>query len=659
MPQSVTSLYFPKFRRVSLKGFTLYANNPNPSLAPIDGTTCIVGANGLGKSTFLAAATFALTGHLPDPDREFQSLAKFVKDSSKFPLEYFSGRIEESDRAGASVSLEMDVHGKRYLLERSVFNPATLLQLSILESGKKAANDIASAHLPEDRNDFYRKQLVRDIGLNSFEQLIFLHHEVFTFDERRILLFWDERLMEQTLYLAFGLDPALADKATWLRKEAERQGSLGRNANWQATQTRSLLNRLENDLKGLVNTNVDDQTFAEYELLFETQDDIRSQAVKLDSHIRDQQAAIANLAAKQLDLKDAYEKEFSTIFDRKDVWKHPVVAHLLHHGECLACGTIGEDLKNAAVEARDKHRCPVCGSSVSSKEPSEDVLTALTRIDAEVGEASRGIREARLVMDRLSDEKRGLDVQLSELLARQRIIEAENVGIANKDRLDVEYQAMQRRYAGLETTLEELVQKRNDHYGARDDCMAELEQLQTALVGAFRKTEDRFIPSFKTLAESFIGRNVSARLELRAQNRCVIVLDLDGGARREDFQLSESQKYFLDIALRMALILNMASPESRPCFFVDTPEGSLDIAYESRAGHMFSEFSKKCDVLMTANLNSSHLLLKLAAECRTQGLRLEKMTEWAALSEVQQSESHLFKLAYEHIEKAMLTGKIE
>jgi hypothetical protein len=58
-------------------------------------------------------------------------------------------------------------------------------------------------------------------------------------------------------------------------------------------------------------------------------------------------------------------------------------------------------------------------------------------------------------------------------------------------------------------------------------------------------------------------------------------------------------------------------------------------------------------VIVTANLNSSQLLLELAKRCGRSRLRMCRMTDWAELSEVQQDEETLFDEAYDRIETAM------
>lgn len=140
------------------------------------------------------------------------------------------------------------------------------------------------------------------------------------------------------------------------------------------------------------------------------------------------------------------------------------------------------------------------------------------------------------------------------------------------------------------------------------------------------------------------GEGVGAQLQI----------DIRGNARRKESQLSESQRFFIDIALRMALSQHISNADALATLFVDTPEGSLDIAYEQRAGQMFADFVVSGhDLLMTANINSSRLLKTLAQVCKADTMAIVRMTHWTELSDVQQASSDLFAEAFEEIEHAL------
>ena len=161
-------------------------------------------------------------------------------------------------------------------------------------------------------------------------------------------------------------------------------------------------------------------------------------------------------------------------------------------------------------------------------------------------------------------------------------------------------------------------------------------------------------------AKLFIGVAMDIKMEYSTaldSTGLRLVLEMQGTTRRQTHQLSESQRFFLDIALRMALAQYMSDPGAKACLFIDTPEGSLDIAYESRAGEMFARFvGNGHHVIMTANINSSQMLRKMALSCGTRRMTLHRMTSWAQLSSIQQDEEHLFNEAYDFIEQALQEG---
>jgi hypothetical protein len=183
-----------------------------------------------------------------------------------------------------------------------------------------------------------------------------------------------------------------------------------------------------------------------------------------------------------------------------------------------------------------------------------------------------------------------------------------------------------------------------------------LRTIQSALNAAYRDAEREFVPRFTTLAQSFLGINLDVQLDLRASGEVGLLLTVGDTRRRAEDQLSESQRFFVDIALRMALAQHMVTQGSRATLYVDTPEGSLDVAYESRAGEMFADFvTAGNDLLMTANLNSSQLLGHLAARCGRKNMELVRMIDWTPLSDVQAEAEQLFEVAYSAVERELDT----
>jgi ABC-type cobalamin transport system ATPase subunit len=213
-----------------------------------------------------------------------------------------------------------------------------------------------------------------------------------------------------------------------------------------------------------------------------------------------------------------------------------------------------------------------------------------------------------------------------------------------------------RMIASLEKEREKILAAKEDEYAKREECRKQLQKLERQLQKQYAVAEQEFVPLFKNLAGKFLGLELDIQMDSSASFGLELVLEIGGSRRREGFQLSESQRFFVDIALRMALADLICDPECKTGLIIDTPEGSLDIAYETRAGEMFASFVEKGHaIMMTANINTSHLLLALAHRCGRKHMRLSKMTTWTELSQVQKDEAGLFRSAYSHIEEALGT----
>src|SRR4051812_3973246 len=84
-------LLLPKPEHASLTAFSLYEHEPKIEVNFNDGVFCLVGANGLGKSTFLTAVNYAITGVVPQPDREFRGVADYYGRVRPYAANYFRG----------------------------------------------------------------------------------------------------------------------------------------------------------------------------------------------------------------------------------------------------------------------------------------------------------------------------------------------------------------------------------------------------------------------------------------------------------------------------------------------------------------------------------------------------------------------------------------
>ena len=247
MPSNPAKLKLPKINKVTLRRFSLYTASPDVEFECGDGVLCLIGANGIGKSTLLSAINFCLTGIVSDPDRRFESMEEYYNHSLNFSKGYFRGRISERDREAAEIAIDFRIGNSRYSIKRGMFEPDELRGLAI------ANGDGGELITMEDKTrrelqQYYAEKLTHDVGLSTFPEFVFLQHFVFTFDERRKTILWDQKILERILYLSFGMDPNLAKRVDMMRREIESKDSQVRNFQWQATSTRKEISKLQQSI---------------------------------------------------------------------------------------------------------------------------------------------------------------------------------------------------------------------------------------------------------------------------------------------------------------------------------------------------------------------------------------------------------------------------
>ncbi|MFZ2447446.1 MAG: AAA family ATPase [Syntrophobacteraceae bacterium] len=651
-------LVFPKIRKVKLDRFSLYTLKPQIELEIPAGVFCLAGANGLGKSTFLSAVNFGLTGIVPNPDREFKSVEEYFKYGAGYSREFFTGRILEEDRDVASVCIELLVGDNFYQFQKGIFDKDELRELKIESLSTKAILFQSTEMTASQRWTEYQKRITADIGLASFEQFVFLQHFIFTFDESRHLVLWDPKVLTQALYLCIGADFKKAQEADKIRREMEKAASLARNFSYQASNVRNRIEILRDAMKSPKDDQSLDVLRGQYQVLKEELASKVAEVERKRAQLSDTDLQWMELSSRMSTLQTEYIREFSC-HTHKDsyVRVHPLVTSSLSDLRCAVCGAEGQAVADHVQKEIESQRCPFCSTKILNRPPSTESTERLISIDAQISETKQQLRLVLQTKERIISELKTVESQFSSAQAVLKGFEDSNeTYLLQLDKTDILQSSLKK----LHEEMTELISRKNKKYEERDEKNKQYIKLQRELEHRYAEAETVFVPLFRNLAFLFLGIHIDIRIYSRdsvVDPGLSLILEMRGTIRREEYQLSESQRFFLDIALRMAFAQYMSASTGKASLFIDTPEGSLDIAYESRAGQMFAQFVKtEHSIIMTANINSSQLLKRLASECRGSCMKLHKMTSWTELSDVQLQEEALFQHAYEDIENALNSG---
>lgn len=654
---SPPKLRLPQIESVSLRRFSLYTANPNVGFNCNNGVLCLVGANGIGKSTLLSAINFCLTGIVSDPNRPFESMDEYYRFSRDFSSRYFRGRIDGTDEKDAEICIVFHLGTCSYEVRRGMFEPDELRALTITTRADKAVVLETEGMSRGERHTRYAERFVQDSGLSSFEEFVFLQHFVFTFDEQRKMLFWNQRVLERALYRAFGLESDMAQRADTMRREIEQEDSRVRNYQWEATRKTKRINDIR------AKTQAASGAKQQFDSLSENYKDLSKQFEEdskvlreIEDSIKDANLRLAEVSVRETSLRD----EYATFFDRRfnlrpPLNKHPLITQSLGEHACGLCGNTTNEAIAGIVEHAKAADCPLCGSNLMPATSVSADTTRLQAIDRELADMKKSIRDVLATLDSLRKAEGKARNRFDSTKDKLDQFDRENSSTLAALRQSLSTSGTSA--ASLDVFREELAALEKDKqtaYDNREALKRKLFELQKALELEYAQAEKVFVPRFAELAGRFLGMPLTVQLDARQSVGLNLVVTVRGNARRQQQQLSESQRFFLDIALRMALTEHMSDPMARGGMFIDTPEGSLDIAYEKRAGDMLAMFVEAGhQILMTANLNSSQLLLELADRCRRQRMQLCRMTDWAELSDVQKEETALFESAYQKIENAL------
>ena len=649
----------PRIQHVRLRRFSLFAGNPNAEFAAGAGALCLVGANGIGKSTLLSAINFCLTGTVPDPNRAFVSIDEYYKYTRQYSQTYFRGRILGTDEEDAEITLFFTLGDFDYQVTRGLFEPDELRFLHITGRGDTDSHEDVQADLDIPRlhrHRSYADHLVTHSGLNSFEEFVFLQHFVFTFDEQRRTLFWDARIMERVLYRAFGLDPTMAKKADSLRREIQHQDSRVRNYQWESTRMRKRINALRERAQQLSGAETDyNQLADDHEQLSKLFDDQSTHLQQARDSLTDAHLRLADHSVRETALHDEYSRFFDAQFSaRPPLNRHPIVVRSLETQVCGLCGADGSESIATLAARTAASKCPLCESDIRVTPETTVDIDRLQDVDRQLAALKKNIRDLHKSIESITKSEQEARVAWDTTKQELDRFERENSTAMADLRTLLSEGSKEKSLSDYWDQLRVLEDDKATAYERREDLKLQLSSLQSDLEAHYLQVEETFVPMFSRLAQQFLGMPLSVQMDARNTDSVKLVVAVRGSPRRQQQELSESQRFFLDIALRMALTRHMSDPASLGGMFIDTPEGSLDIAYEKRAGDMLSDFVRSGhQLIMTANLNSSKLLLELAHDCGRSLMTLCRMTDWGELSDVQKEEAGLFVEAYGQIDKAL------
>jgi hypothetical protein len=639
----------PIFDNLTVEHLSLYKAKITQAIQP--GVNMVIGGNGVGKTTLVKTVLFALVGNAEY--ERFNSSGK----AERVPIvdsDFFKGRINARDESQATVSLKFRIGKTRIQVSRTLFRPK-IMTFSI-------GGRLQTARSGSNLETIYQRKLLPLLGVKEFEHFVFIVANLLLFDEERRTLIWDAETQNRVITLLFLAE--FRDKMFTLSEEATVLDTTGRHK----SETRKDINKsiarwLDSEKSATKKADVTDtkKVVAEMTEIGAEIEDLDQHIAEKESRIETETNHISQLTSEGDDLEaekigvlkelQRLEGEFySDIYRALPAQYLLVLQTLATQGKCQVCGTDRKSLKDLGRKLKADGKCLVCRSPITYSSKHSAPPTA---------ELSGRINELRERLDALTSKQQAclaaqatanqqlyaLQPELSKLFKLKRALETRS------STLEIALQKAAGSAGPADTWLlkqkqdiEKLNREIAEAYRRRSEVLSELRKVNEHYVKRLRDVNDVLTPLFSQFASKFLGVtcNLVVSVKIKARKPITYMYPrFNEKDRSFMFEVSESQRFFIDQAFRMALItLFSTQGQENPTFFiVETPEGSLDLAYERNVAQMYLNFAEYGHtIIITSNLNSSNFLQGLYQKLGTKAVRRERtldLFQFGRLSAVQ------------------------
>lgn len=594
-----TTLALPR-----VTGFKLHGLQPIFS-ADIDfsvkaGPNIVLGGNGLGKTTLVQAVVYGLTGGLNEviePDKKF-----------RWDHAYFRSRIRPvATQAFVEVAFRL---GEEQISVRRGFSGTQ----PIAVRGASTGNSWMEGNDVEDK---FLRLIRRFGGYGAIADFSFVVNRLLYLPEDRRMLAWDTDAQTRILMLVNG-DIAAEEEFRTRRAELKRIDSRKRHIRVQIGHAEKELTKLleaaedpeEQTEEGTVEDTATEDSLPE---LVDSLQSASQKRVAAEDGLRQLENVISDLSAEIEHLEEQLEEAEAGIvwnlLDSAERERNLAIHKLLENGICPCCGTVEKNLQATARQNQKDHKCYLCGSD--QDQTGSPHISSLRTLLAEKLSLLQSNEQVHIVLServRIAREAEfAIQSRVNEIRFAQPIIHVRNQDLTsqNRDSLLARKAELEREEAGLAIQLREL--------------QADLDRDYKTFLKSFHARLVTLRTSYQKYATAFLGVHCSlAGIEDgdRLLGLTAFVPEFDGSPRTTPESCSEAQRFFLDIAFRMALIDMATSLSGSPATFLcETPENALDVSYIDNVVAMFKQFSSNRHALFfTANLQHRGIAQKIMAD---------------------------------------------
>ncbi|MDF3932217.1 AAA family ATPase [Pseudomonas citronellolis] len=584
-----------------------------------DGVSVLAGINGIGKTTLLNLLLRMLIGPA-DPRKAEQELGRVSKRDLTLPrkFDYFSLRVPDKLGEDATATLTFRI-GTRAITVTRLMRDMALKSVTVDGAKLKVAGEIE-----------FIAELANWAGIASAYDFHITVRYLQFFAEDRLPILWSPGTQFEFFKILF-FESALQDELNEAFAQIQRVDTDYRNRKHQ-------LEKREKELPPLpetsgISTDKLHELAGEAEKVFELADEESERATDQYQQARqclfDADDALAhaetNLTQAEADFIAADAHYIAHCLPSLDDKLSFLMQGLGSSQGCFVCGTRGKKQHDDISKSLRQGHCFVCHSPLPADQQALSPTSASVVRDAEdlLERAHAEVNQARERREQIEVELKDHGEKMQQASSKRRVTlqQLEDYRRSIPSDATDKFGDVRSRLNQERKNLLALIAERDRHVEAYRAAVDKGQITMATLMDNLRQI-------FTNYAEDFLMEEVAVDMArntpfkpatgAKKVNIPTFTVKMTSStfrqpeARLSSNSVSESQKEFLDLAFRMAM-LDLIAPGESMTVVVETPEASLDSWFMRRAAALMRRFTQVSAtasrrLIATSNLNGTKMI---------------------------------------------------